>query len=38
MAFRIAVIGIGKIARDQHLPCIAKNKNFKLVLKQSLNW
>ncbi len=31
MAYKIAVVGIGKIARDQHLPCIAKNKNFNLV-------
>jgi D-galactose 1-dehydrogenase len=31
MVFKIAVVGIGKIARDQHLPCIAKNKNFNLV-------
>jgi D-galactose 1-dehydrogenase len=31
MVFRIAVVGIGKIAIDQHLPCIAKNKNFQLV-------
>jgi D-galactose 1-dehydrogenase len=31
MTFKIAVVGIGKIARDQHLPCIAKNRNFKLV-------
>jgi D-galactose 1-dehydrogenase len=31
MAYRIAVVGVGKIARDQHLPCIAKNKNFQLV-------
>jgi D-galactose 1-dehydrogenase len=31
MAYKIAVVGIGKIARDQHLPCIAKNKNFELV-------
>ncbi len=31
MASRIAVVGIGKIARDQHLPCIAKNKKFELV-------
>lgn len=28
---RIAVIGIGKIATDQHLPVIAKNPAFKLV-------
>ena len=31
MVYKIAVVGIGKIATDQHLPCIAKNKNFKLV-------
>ena len=31
MAFKIAVIGLGKIAMDQHLPCIAKNADFKLV-------
>ncbi len=31
MPYKIAVISVGKIARDQHLPCIAKNKNFKLV-------
>ena len=31
MAFKIAVVGLGKIATDQHLPCIAKNADFKLV-------
>jgi D-galactose 1-dehydrogenase len=31
MPYRIAVVGVGKIARDQHLPCIAKNQNFSLV-------
>jgi L-arabinose 1- dehydrogenase len=31
MSYRIAVVGIGKIARDQHIPCIAKNRNFTLV-------
>lgn len=31
MAFKIAVVGIGKIARDQHVPCILKNRNFKLA-------
>ena len=31
MVFKIAVVGLGKIATDQHLPCIAKNRNFKLV-------
>ena len=28
---RIAVVGIGKIARDQHLPHIAANQDFELV-------
>lgn len=37
MAYKIAVVGIGKIARDQHLPCIAKNRNFKLVAGVSRN-
>jgi D-galactose 1-dehydrogenase len=31
MVYRIAIAGVGKIARDQHLPCIAKNRNFQLV-------
>lgn len=31
MTTRIAVVGLGKIATDQHLPCIARNRNFKLV-------
>jgi len=31
MAYRIAVVGIGKIARDQHIPCIRKNRNFVLA-------
>jgi predicted dehydrogenase len=31
MVFRIAVVGLGKIATDQHLPCIAKNADFKLI-------
>jgi D-galactose 1-dehydrogenase len=31
MPYRIAVVGVGKIARDQHLPCIRKNRNFSLV-------
>ncbi len=31
MAFKIAVVGLGKIAMDQHLPCIAKNSDFTLV-------
>jgi D-galactose 1-dehydrogenase len=37
MAYRIAVIGIGKIARDQHLPCIAKNRHFTLAAAVSRN-
>jgi D-galactose 1-dehydrogenase len=35
--FKIAVVGIGKIARDQHLPCIGKNRNFQLVAGVSRN-
>ena len=31
MTFKIAVVGLGKIATDQHLPCIAKNADFKLA-------
>ena len=31
MVTRIAIVGLGKIATDQHVPCITKNKNFKLV-------
>lgn len=31
MVFRIAVVGVGKIARDQHIPCIRKNRNFTLA-------
>ena len=31
MPHRIAIIGIGKIAQDQHLPVIAKNPNFELA-------
>lgn len=37
MVYKIAVVGIGKIARDQHLPCIAKNRNFTLVAGVSRN-
>jgi D-galactose 1-dehydrogenase len=31
MAFRLAVIGLGKIARDQHLPVIAGSPDFELA-------
>ena len=27
----IAIIGVGKISQDQHLPVIAKDKRFKLA-------
>ena len=29
--YAIAIIGVGKIARDQHLPVIAKNPRFRLA-------
>ena len=29
--YSIAIIGVGKITQDQHLPVIAKNKRFKLA-------
>ena len=31
MPHSIAIIGVGKITQDQHLPVIAKNPNFKLA-------
>src|SRR6185436_20014087 len=31
MTFRIAIIGMGKISHDQHVPVIAKNPNFELA-------
>jgi D-galactose 1-dehydrogenase len=31
MAFRLGIIGLGKIAHDQHLPVIAKDKDFELA-------
>lgn len=31
MSFKLAVIGLGKISQDQHLPCIAKNPAFELA-------
>jgi D-galactose 1-dehydrogenase len=34
---RIAVVGVGKIARDQHLPTIAKAPEFELVASVSRN-
>ena len=37
MAIPITVVGIGKIARDQHLPAIAANPDFELVAAVSRN-
>jgi D-galactose 1-dehydrogenase len=34
---QIGIVGIGKIARDQHIPCIAANPAFKLVAVASRN-
>jgi D-galactose 1-dehydrogenase len=37
MVTKIAVVGLGKIAHDHHLPCIAKNADFELVAGVSRN-
>jgi len=34
---RLAIVGVGKIARDQHLPAIAKNPAFTLAVAVSRN-
>ena len=31
MAFQLGIIGLGKIAQDQHLPVVAKNKDFEIA-------
>jgi D-galactose 1-dehydrogenase len=31
VAFKLGIIGLGKIAQDQHLPCVAKNADFELA-------
>ncbi|MCA3559757.1 MAG: Gfo/Idh/MocA family oxidoreductase [Aestuariivirga sp.] len=31
MGFKLAIIGLGKIAQDQHLPVVARNKDFELA-------
>ncbi|HEU5442222.1 MAG TPA: Gfo/Idh/MocA family oxidoreductase [Steroidobacteraceae bacterium] len=36
-AIRIGIVGVGKIARDQHLPCIAANPTFALEAAASRN-
>lgn len=37
MTIRIAIVGVGKIARDQHIPAIAASGAFELVATASLN-
>ncbi|SDG86700.1 Gfo/Idh/MocA family protein [Pelagibacterium luteolum] len=37
MAHKIAILGLGKIARDQHLPSIEKNPDFELAAIVSRN-
>jgi len=37
MTHKIAIVGLGKIARDQHLPSIAKNPDFELAAIVSRN-
>ena len=37
MAFPIALVGVGKIARDQHIPAIAADPDFELVAAVSRN-
>jgi D-galactose 1-dehydrogenase len=37
VAIRIGIVGIGKIARDQHLPVIAASPDFELVAAASRN-
>ena len=34
---RLAIVGVGKIARDQHLPAIAQDPRFELVAAVSRN-
>ena len=36
-AIKLAIVGMGKIARDQHLPSLAANSNFELVAVASPN-
>ena len=31
MVYKLAIIGLGKIAQDQHLPVVAKSKDFELA-------
>ncbi|MDO9306657.1 MAG: gfo/Idh/MocA family oxidoreductase, partial [Mesorhizobium sp.] len=34
---RLGIVGVGKIVRDQHLPAIARNKDYALVAAASRN-
>ncbi|WP_345810785.1 Gfo/Idh/MocA family oxidoreductase [Paraburkholderia sp. PREW-6R] len=36
-SFTLGIVGVGKIARDQHLPAIAANPGFQLVASASRN-
>lgn len=31
MAFKLGIIGLGKIAQDQHLPVVARNRDFEIA-------
>ena len=37
MTHKLALVGIGKIARDQHVPALTKNSNFELAATASRN-
>jgi predicted dehydrogenase len=37
MPLRIALVGVGKIARDQHIPALAANRHYELVACASRN-
>src|SRR6478609_1900098 len=34
---RLGIVGVGKIVRDQHLPALAKDKDYRLVAAASRN-
>ena len=34
---KVGIVGVGKIARDQHIPSIAANPDFELVAVASLS-
>lgn len=36
-SYKLGIVGVGKIARDQHLPAIAGNQGFELVASASRN-